>query len=68
MSDWSTRLESLLRSPSGQPAEQTIKAIVDLAFEAVFGVCILIASALATRLRRLPRRPLVWRNDSIRLD
>jgi hypothetical protein len=45
MSDWSTRLESLLRSPSGQPAEQTIKAIVDLAFEAVFGVCILIASA-----------------------
>jgi hypothetical protein len=30
MSDWSTRLESLLRFPSGQPAEQTIKAIVDL--------------------------------------
>src|SRR5205823_6396946 len=68
MSDWSTRLESLLRSTFGAARRTDHQGIVDLAFEAVFGVCILIASALATRLRRLPRLPLVWRNDSIRLD
>jgi hypothetical protein len=39
MSDWTARLEGLLNENPARPAEQTIRAIVDLAFEAGEPAC-----------------------------
>ena len=58
MSDWALRLESLLNTISERPSAQTIKSIVDLAFEAGEPACEAWlrahpgALALAPRLRQ----------------